>query len=95
MKRTASVFLIVFILLTFIGAALAGEMSGEVIAVDPAKGTLTLKSGAVTAGFDCEAGSLIKEVKVSDKVTVQYKETGEKKIIVKITPMKKQVSTGC
>jgi hypothetical protein len=95
MKRTASVVLIAVVLLTFAGAALAGEMSGEVIAVDTAKGTLTLKSGSATAGFDCETGSLIKDIKISDKVTVQYKEAGGKKIITKVTPMKKQVSVGC
>lgn len=95
MKRAASVVLTAFVLLTFVGAAIAGEMSGEVIAVDTAKGTLTLKSGAVTADFDCEMGSLIKEVKIGDKVIVQYKETDKKKIISKVTPMKKQVSVGC
>ena len=95
MKRAAPVVLIAFVLLTFVGAALAGEMSGEVTAVDTAKGTLTLKSGSVTAGFDCETGSLIKEVKAGDKVTVQYKEEGGKKIATKVTPMKKQVSVGC
>jgi Cu/Ag efflux protein CusF len=95
MKRAASVVLIAFILLSFAGAALAGEMSGEVVAVDAAKGALALKSGSVTAGFDCEKGSLIKEVKVGDKVTVQYKEEGGKKIATKVTPVKKQVSVGC
>ena len=72
MKREMSLFLIVFVLLTFVGVAIAAEMSGEVTAVNVAKGTLTLKTGTVEAGFDCEAGSLIKEVKVGDQVTVQY-----------------------
>ena len=54
MKAAMSFFMIAFVLLTFIGVAVAGEMSGEVIAVDTAKGTLTLKSGKVDAGFDCE-----------------------------------------
>jgi hypothetical protein len=95
MKGSASVVLIIVLLLVFAGAALAGELSGEVTAVDPAKGTLTLKSGAVAAGFDCETGSLIKEVRLGDKVTVQYKEEGGKKTAIKVTPMKKQVSVGC
>lgn len=95
MKRAASAVLIAVALLTGGGAALAGEMSGVVIAVDTAKGALTLKSGSATAGFDCKTGSLMKEVKVGDKVTVQYEEIGGKKITTKITPMKKEVSTGC
>ncbi len=95
MKRAASVVLIAVVLLTFVGTALAEEMSGEVTAVDTAKSTLTLKSGSVTAGFDCEIGSLIKDVKVGDKITVQYKEADGKKIATKVTPVKRQVSVGC
>ncbi len=95
MKRAASLFLIVFVLLAFVGVALAAEMSGEVTAVDAAKGTLTLKSGMVEAGFDCEAGSLIKDVRVGDQVTVQYKEEGGKKMATKVTPMKKKAPVGC
>jgi hypothetical protein len=94
-KRAMSLFLIVFVLLTFVGVALAAEMSGEVTAVDAAKGTLTLKSGAVDAGFDCETGSLIKDVKVGDHVTVQYKEEGGKKKATSVTQMKKKPSVGC
>jgi opacity protein-like surface antigen len=94
MKRATSLFLIVFVLLAFAGVALAADMSGEVTAVNAAKGTLTLKSGTVEAGFDCETGSLIKDVKVGDKVTVQYKEEGGKKIATKVTPMKK-APVGC
>lgn len=90
MKRAMPLLLVVFVLLTFIGVAFAEEMSGEVTAVDAAKGTLTLKSGTVAAGFDCEEGSLIKDVKVGDQVTVQYKEEGNKKIATKVTQMKKK-----
>jgi len=97
MKALRSLFLISFVLLIVVGVALAveKEMSGEVIAVDVAKGTLTLKSGSVEAGFDCETGSLIKDVKVGDKLTVQYKEEGGKKKATKLwtTPMQKK-STG-
>jgi hypothetical protein len=97
MKALRSLFLISFVLLIVVGVALAveKEMSGEVTAVDVAKGTLTLKSGSVEAGFDCETGSLIKDVKVGDHLTVQYKEEGGKKKATKLwaTPMPKK-STG-
>lgn len=95
MKQATSLFLIVFVLLTFVGVALAADLSGEVTAVNAEKGTLTLKSGTVEAGFDCETGSLIKDVKVGDQVTVQYKEEGGKKIATKVTPMKKKAPVGC
>ncbi|MFI5296374.1 MAG: hypothetical protein ACHQ0Y_15280 [Thermodesulfovibrionales bacterium] len=63
MKRGAALFFIIaFILLTFVGVALAKEMSGKVTAVDLAKGTLTLSSGKVEVGFDCEEGSIAKDV---------------------------------
>ena len=94
MKRSMSLFLFVIVLLTFVGAALAAEMSGEVIAVDSAKGSLTLKSGTVEVGYDCEVGSLIKDVKVGDQVTVQYKEEGGKKKATQVTPMKMKGNTG-
>jgi hypothetical protein len=93
MKRTTIVLLIGFIIVVFAGVALAAEMSGEVTAVDAAKGTLTLKSGTVEAAFDCETGSLIKDVKVGDMVMVEYKEDGGKKMVTKVTavaPMKKK-----
>jgi hypothetical protein len=96
MKALRSLFLIGFVLLILVGVALAveKEMSGEVTAVDVAKGTLTLKSGSVEAGFDCETGSLIKDVKVGDKVTVQYKEEDGKKKATKIwaTPTEKKAT---
>ncbi len=94
MKALRSFFLIGFVLLVVVGVALAAEkeMSGEVTAVDAAKGTLTLKSGSVDTGFDCETGSMIKDVKVGDHVTVQYKEEGGKKKATKVwaTPMQKK-----
>jgi hypothetical protein len=91
MKRGATLFLIIaFVLLTFTGLAMAKEMSGEVTAVNTMKGTLTLKSGTVESGFDCEQGSLIKDVKVGDQVTVEYKEVGGKKMATKVTTMKKK-----
>lgn len=94
MKATMSFLMIAFVLLTFIGVAVAKEMSGEVTAVDVTKGTLTLKSGTVDAGFDCEKGSLIKDVKVGDQVTVEYKEVGGKKMATKVTPKKKKTAGG-
>jgi hypothetical protein len=90
MKRATLLFFITLVLLALAGAVLAAEMTGEVTAVDAVKGSLTLTSGSVEAGFDCEAVSLIKDVKVGDHVTVQYKEQGGKKIATKVTPMKKK-----
>ena len=94
MKAAMSFLMIAFVLLTFISAAVAEEMSGKVIAVDTVKGTLTLKSGTVDAGFDCESGSLIKDVKVGDHVTLEYKKAGGKKMVTKVTPMKKKPAGG-
>jgi hypothetical protein len=94
MKTTMAFLISAFVLLTFIGVAVAEEMSGEVTAVDTMKGTLTLKSGTVDAGFDCEEGSLIKDVKVGDHVTVEYKEEGGKKVAKKVTPEKKKPAGG-
>jgi hypothetical protein len=90
MRAAASFFVISFVLLTFVGTAVAKEMSGKVIAVDAAKGTLSLKSGTVEVPFDCETGSLIKDVKVGDEVTVKYKIQDGKKIATKVTPKKKK-----
>ena len=96
MRAVASLFVIAFVLFTFLGMAVAKEkeMSGEVVAVDAAKGTLTLKSGTVESPFDCEEGSMIKDVKVGDHVTVKYKMEGGKKIATKVTPKKKKASGG-
>lgn len=97
MKRATIVLFIGLIVVVFAGLVLAAEMSGEVTAVDAAKGTLTLKSGTVEAGFDCEKGSLIKDVKVGDMVKVEYKEAGGKKIVTEVAPvapMKKRVTGG-
>lgn len=74
--------------------ALAKDMSGEVTAVDVAKGTLTLKSGTIDAGFDCEEGALSKDVKVGDQVTVEYKEEGGKKMATKVIVKKKKAAGG-
>jgi hypothetical protein len=94
MKAAMSFLMIAFVLLTFTGVAVAKEMSGEVIAVDTTKSILTLKSGTVEAGFDCETGSLIKDVKVGDQVTVEYKKVGDKNIATKVTPKKKKAAGG-
>ena len=96
MKAATSLIVIAFVLVTFVGIAAAKEMSmsGEVTAVDAAKGTLTLKSGTVEAPFDCETGSLIKDVKVGDHVMVKYKVEGDKKIATKVTPKKKKAMDG-
>jgi len=93
MKRLSIVLLVGFVLLALAGAAFAMEMSGEVTAVDAAKGTLSLKSGNLVAGYDCETGSLLKDVKVGNKVTVVYKEEGGKKVVTKVSKIKPP--TGC
>jgi len=91
-----SLFLVVAaVLLTFVGVVIAAEMSGVVTAVDTQKNTLTLKSQTMEAPFDCETGSVLKDVKVGDQVTVEYKEAGGKKTATKITPMKKKPAVGC
>jgi len=95
MKQATSIFLIAFVLLAFSGSAFAEEMSGEVAAVDYAKGKLILMSATVAVGFDCETASLINEVKVGEKVTVQYNEEGGKKVVTKVSPLKKKASVGC
>ena len=95
MKRAVSVFLIFFVLLIFAGTAFAAEISGEVTALNSAKSTFALKNEAGTTEFVCEMPALVKEVKLSDKVTVQYKEESGKKVATKITPVKKKVSVGC
>jgi len=95
MKVATSFVLVVFVLFTFVGVALALEISGEVTAVDAAKGTLSLKSEKIETGFDCETGSLIKDVKVGDKVTVEYKEEGGKKKATKVTQKKPKAAVGC
>ncbi len=93
--KGATLFLLIAaVLLVFAGAAAAVEVSGEVTAVDVETGVLTLKSGSVEVGFDCEAGSLIKDVKVGDLVTVVYKEAGGKKVATKVTPKKMKAPAG-
>jgi hypothetical protein len=94
-KHVTVFFLIAFVLLAFVGVALAAEMSGQVTAVDAAKGTLMLKTGSVETGVDCETGSMIKDVKVGDEVTVQYKEENGKKKAISVAPMKKKAPVGC
>jgi hypothetical protein len=88
------VVLVAVILLVVAGAAFALEMSGSVTAVDAGKGTLSLKGEKVDVGFDCETGSMVKDVKVGDKVTVTYTEVAGKKKATKVAPMKK-ASVGC
>jgi hypothetical protein len=95
MKGARIVILIAVVLLAFVGAAFASEMSGTVTAVNTDKATITLKSQTIEAGFDCETGSLIKGVKVGDQVMVEYKEEGGKKKATKVTPMKPKPQVGC
>jgi hypothetical protein len=95
MKKSGFIMVLVaVILLVVAGAAFALEMSGSVTAVDAGKGTLSLKGEKVDVGFDCETGSMVKDVKVGDKVTVTYEEKGGKKKATKVAPMKK-AAVGC
>ncbi len=97
MRRAVSVLMVVFLVLGVAGAVFAAEMSGEVKAVDMGKGMLKLSSGTMEAAFDCETGSILKDVKVGDKVTVEYNEKGGKKMATKVSPMKAKpkASVGC
>ncbi len=97
MRTMASVLMVMFLVFAVAGAALAAEMSGEVKAVDAAKGTLKLSSGTMETAFDCETGSVVKDVKVGDKVTVEYMEHGGKKMATKVSPMKAKpkAAVGC
>ena len=93
--KGATLLLVAVLMLTFVGAAYAAEMSGTVSAVNAEKATFMLKNQTIEAGFDCESGSLMKGVKVGDQVTVEYKEEGGKKKATKITPMKPKPQVGC
>jgi hypothetical protein len=97
MKRKAVVLIFVVALLAVAGAAYAMEMSGTVSAVDSAKNTFTIKGEKMDAAFDCETGTILKDVKVGDKVTVKYDEAGGKKKASKISPMtqSKKAPVGC
>ncbi len=89
MKRATMVLLAGFVIIVFAGVVIADEMSGEVTAVDPVQGTLTLKSDAAEASFNCDA-SLVRNVQVGDMVMVEYRDEGGKKIVAKITPLQKK-----
>jgi hypothetical protein len=95
MKRSTLVLLFVVVVVAFAGVAFAGEMSGTVTAVDAGKGSLSLKSQSFVASFDCETGSVVKDVKVGDQVTVEYKEMNGKKTATKVTPKKPKAAVGC
>jgi len=98
MKKSVMLFfLVALILVAFAGAALALEMTGKVTAVDTVKGTMTIQNEKVEVGFDCETGSMIKDVKVGDMVKVEYKEVGGKKKATSVTPAaaKKKAAVGC
>jgi hypothetical protein len=97
MKKKAIVLILVAAFLTVAGAAYAMDMSGTISAVDAAKNTFTIKGEKMEAAFDCETGTILKDVKVGDKVTVQYNEVGGKKKASKISPMtsSKKAPVGC
>ena len=97
MRSAVSVLVVVFLVFAAVGAVVAAEMSGEVKAVDAAKGVLKLSSGTMEVPFDCEKGSIISDVKVGEKVTVEYTEKGGKKVATKVSPMKakSKAPVGC
>ncbi len=97
MKKLFMAGVVLVILVSFAGAAFSAEMMGTVTAVDAQKGMLKIKNENIEVGFDCEAGSQIKGIKVGDHVTVEYTETGGKKKATKVTPMmmKKTAPVGC
>jgi ABC-type molybdate transport system substrate-binding protein len=87
MKKAVAVLVVVFLVLGVAGAVLAAEMSGAVKAVDTTKGVLTLTSGSLEVPFDCEQ-PMMANVKVGDKVTVEYTEKDGKKVATKISAEK-------
>ena len=88
MKTETSFLVIVFMLLTFAGLAAAREMSGEVAVVDTTQAAFTVKNGPVEVKFECEKSDVMKNVKVGDEVTVEYREDGVRKIAITVTPAK-------
>ena len=98
MKKSVLLLLVVALMLVaFAGAAFALEMTGKVTAVDTTKGTLTIQNEKVETPFDCETGSMIKDIKVGDMVKVEYKEVGGKKKATMVMPAaaKKKAAVGC
>jgi Cu/Ag efflux protein CusF len=92
MKKAVVVFVVVMLVMGA-AAAFAAELSGTVTAVDPENGTLSLSSGDIDVGFDCESGSLISDVKVGDQVTVTYDEQDGRKVVSAVA--KKRAQVGC
>jgi hypothetical protein len=88
MKVAKSVLVVALVLLAFVGAAIASEISGVVTAVSVEKNTMAMKSATFEGSYNKD-GSLLKDVKVGDSVTVEYVELEGKKVVVKIMPMKK------
>ena len=97
MKTAVSVLIVALLVFAVAGAAFAAEMSGEVKAVDAGKGMLKLSTGSMEVPFDCETGSMIMNIKVGDKVTVEYTEKNGKKVATKVTAekAKPKAAVGC
>jgi len=88
MKMKGIVAVGIFALLSMATAVFALEMTGKVTTLDRTKNTITVKGEKLDAGFDCETGTLIKDIKLGDQVVVQYDEAAGKKKATKITPVK-------
>jgi Cu/Ag efflux protein CusF len=90
--RTATLVLFVaIVMMVIVAPALAMEMTGVVTAVDVEKSSITLKTEKMDVSMDCEIGSLLKDIKEGDTVTVQYSEEGGKKLatsVTRVAPMK-------
>jgi len=66
------------------------QVTGEVVAVDAAAKTLTIKGkkGEVALSVDEKAAAKLADVKVGDKATVKYKEMDGKNVASSITAKK-------
>ncbi len=98
MKRRVLLLGAVFMVLAaFAGSAVAAELSGTVTQADARKGVLKIVNEKIEVGFDCETGSLIRDIKAGDHVTVEYTEENGKKKATRVSPLmiKKTAPTGC
>jgi uncharacterized protein YxeA len=66
------------------------QVTGEVVAVDAAAKTLTVKAkkGEVALSVEDKAAAKLADVKVGDKVAVKYKEMDGKKVAISIVEKK-------
>ncbi len=94
MRRVASILIVALFVFGLVGIAVAKQLTGTVTAIDKGAGSITVEKKKVETSFDCE-GSLLKRIKVGDKVTVYYKVEDGKKVASKIKKKKKKAAIGC